>query len=286
MVEDDTQPPDAQPLDARPQDAAELAEEVRRLRRRVDRERQARRQAEDIAEEATGRLYRALRHLEREHDELRQLVAASTHDVKNPLATIKGFAELLASGRVTGADAEHMLGRLVVNAEFTGELIDGMLDVLEAGLRERAAEPADLDLVMDEVIAGVSSRHPRVQVEAARLGAAVIHRTDARRLLDNLVDNAARHAGRPDVVVGVELVDADRRQKCIRIADNGHGIAADDREAVFEIFRRGSDAVPGTGTGVGLAVCRRLARTAGGDLVLDDDPGPAGGAAFLLRLPV
>ena len=175
MVQDDTQPHDAQPLDAQPQDAAELAEEVRRLRRRVDRERQARRQAEDIAEEATGRLYRALRHLEREHDELSQLVAASTHDVKNPLATIKGFAELLASGRVTGADAEHMLGRLVVNAEFTGELIDGMLDVLEAGLRERAAEPADLDLVMDEVIAGVRSRHPRVQVEAARLGAAVIH---------------------------------------------------------------------------------------------------------------
>ena len=72
----------------------------------------------------------------------------------------------------------------------------------------------------------------------------------------------------------------------LRVGDNGVGIDEDDRDRVFTIFQRGLDKARGTGTGVGLALCRRLVEAVGGALWLDESPSPTGGAAFLLRLPV
>lgn len=261
-------------------------EQVTRLRRRVARERAARREAEDIAERATARLYAALRAVEQERDSLRAVAAAAGHDIKNPLASIMGFARLLQAGKVPdeGRQAE-ILDRMVRNTAYTASLVDGLLEVLGAGLEGPAEDPVELDPIAADLAAELVVRHPAAEVVTAPLGRATADPTAVRRLLDNLLENAARHGGREDITITLDVAMRTPTAVTLRIADDGRGVDTRDREAIFDIFRRGSRAEPGTGTGIGLAICRRLALGAGGDLSLSPDPGPAGGAAFLLQLP-
>lgn len=265
---------------------AGLQETIARLERALRRERTARRMAEDIAEDATRRLYDSLRQLEQEHEALRSLAAAATHDLKNPLAAIRGFADLLLEPDV-GADTKALMTqRLASTAAYTETLFDGLLEAIEAGAGHGGIEEVDLDALVSAVAAGLAARHPHASLTAeGALGVVLADPTAVRRVLDNLVENAARHAGVERVEVTIAVHAELSREVELRIADNGTGIAASDADRIFRLFVRGEQQQPGTGRGVGLAVSRGLARANGGQLVLSPEPGPAGGAAFLLRLP-
>ncbi|WP_108665220.1 sensor histidine kinase [Euzebya rosea] len=261
-------------------------DEIARLRRVVERERQARREAEQIAERAIARLYRTLEATEQEHATLRAVAASATHDIKNPLSTISGFAKLLDARQIEEPLLTEILGRLVASTDYTIELIDGLLEVLAAGTVAGRTATTDLDPVIEQVASELRARHPEARLVGEPVGKVAMAAVDAHRLLDNLAENAARHAGVPSVRITVEVLQRNPEEVTLRVGDNGVGIDEADRDRVFTIFQRGLDKARGTGTGVGLALCRRLVEAVGGALWLDESPSPEGGAAFLLRLPV
>jgi signal transduction histidine kinase len=188
---------------------------------------------------------------------------------------------------------DHYVATLRREAERLGHLVENVLSYarIEGG-RGRATMET---MAADSVIARVERRLAERCAEAGMLleldvpedaGTVQIRMdpTAAEQILFNLVDNAAKYAPSdvdPRIVLSVRR---EGRHVELRVRDFGPGIPADERRKVFEPFAKSEAHAAGTqpGVGLGLALCRRLARQMGGDLRLDNaDPG----AAFVLTLP-
>jgi signal transduction histidine kinase len=187
----------------------------------------------------------------------RTLLASASHELRSPLARLRVAAELL--GRPEGlpqARAEELRGLMARD-----------IGVLDAGVEELLVV-SRLDM-LDVAAEGTVDLLALAAEEAAVVGAEVTGelvtlRGDARslrHLLRNLLENARHHAGAAGVEVEVAPLPGEAGAARLRVSDRGPGIAAEDRERIFEPFRRGSRAAdPGTGVGLGLAIVRQIAR--------------------------
>ncbi|QIK76411.1 DUF4153 domain-containing protein [Nocardioides piscis] len=220
--------------------------------------------------------------LEQVETERRDLIATVSHELRTPLAAMTAVLENLADG-VVPADSEHLEGALA-QAERLRRLVTDLLDLsrLEAGVTR--LQPGDVtvdELVGDcvrEVAAAGRAGDFDVDIEAGLV--VVADEARLRQLLVNVLDNAARHAP-PGTPVRVTAGRAGAGW-WLAVADSGPGVAADDRERVFQRF--GTDPAGG-GTGLGLAVARWVAQLHGGTLrFVDPEPGNDG-ALLRLELP-
>jgi signal transduction histidine kinase len=214
--------------------------------------------------------------LERARRRQRAFVADAAHELRSPFAALRTRLEV---AQRRGTVSPEGLDDLVAEAERLSRLVDDLL--LLARLDE--AGPARTEPVsVADVVAGVT-----VPVTVAVPGGVRVP-GDVRRVLANLVDNAVRHAAsRVEVTV-----TADGGEVVLVVTDDGPGIAAGDRERVFERFTRLDDARPrdGGGAGLGLAIVRDLVRGHGGTVGLTDadadadaDAGP--GLRVEVRVP-
>jgi signal transduction histidine kinase len=223
-----------------------------------------------------------------------------SHDLKNPLGAIDGYAELLATdvfGATTDAQRQA-IGRVRGAVRTLLALVDDMLVLAraESGELPIAPRPTDFGALVREAAeeqqaaaraAGLAF-DLRVDDAVAGGGAGALTTDPARvrQVLGNLLSNAVKYTprgGAVSVTVCVDEGDAPAA-RCVRVrvADTGPGIPADQREQVFGEFTR----LPGTaapGVGLGLAIARRIARLLGGDLWVD--PAHAPGACFVFELP-
>lgn len=220
-------------------------------------------------------------------------VSAVTHELRTPLTALRLHADLLADARVADDPARRGARVEVVRAE-AGRLAHLVDNVLDYARLERRRPPQPHALPLTELLAPL---RPRL---AARLAAAGLElvagepppcvvRCDAaavERILLNLADNAAKYAvaGEPKRVTLGALLG----RNCIelRLRDHGPGLAADVRARLFLPFARSAETAAGSapGVGLGLALCRRLARAQGGDLRLEEPAN--GGVEAVLTLPL
>ena len=122
-------------------------------------------------------------------------------------------------------------------------------------------------------------------VEIGTLFAAAGEESLLRQVIDNLLYNAVHYCPpdrRPQIVVDA-VTDLSRREGIVRVTDNGLGIPVEERESVFAMFQRGRSTGGAGGTGIGLALCRRVLERHGGSIRIED--GPRGGARFTLAIP-
>ena len=208
----------------------------------------------------------------------RRLTAEVSHELRTPLARIVGETELAL--RQPRGDAEYRVA--LEGIRESALRMDGAIEALLVSSRAEAngrSSVADAVAVAREVAAsgGPQDGGPPVVVQAdddvmtVGVGAAVL-----ARILSPLVENGVRH-GTGEVVVHVARAHGEVR---VTVRDNGPGVPVGEHEAVFEPGVRGTGAT-GEGSGLGLALSRRLARTAGGDVRVE--PGPGG--RFEVRLP-
>ncbi|GAA1751500.1 ATP-binding protein [Aeromicrobium alkaliterrae] len=214
------------------------------------------------------------------------LLAAVSHDLRTPLASVKAAASSLRNDAIDWSpdDTEALLATIEEGADRLDALVANLLDMsrLEAGAVTSRSEPVELDTV---VRVAVGALGPDV---AERVSVAVdptVHAwADAgllERVVENLVANAVRHTpGASTVRVDASASGA---RVLLRVVDTGPGIAAADRDRVFAPFQRLGDVPGGTGVGLGLAVARGLTESMAGSLTVDDTPG--GGATFVIDLP-
>lgn len=275
------------------------------FRRRYERERTARLQAEAIAERAIGDLHAANRALDarvaertqelevvlarlRAADEAKSIVLRGlAHEMSTPLHAVRGLVELveeqatdaaLVSAARTAGAAAGRLNRALRSLLELAAISGG--DVVTR--REAVVLGDHLDQVLERWRLPAARRGMLLVGEAAPDPAAQVDVDPVRldQILDALVDNAIRF-GRAQVRVGLERVEEPAPVLRIEVADRGPGIAADQRAWIFEPFRSGEGS--GDGFGVGLALARAVAEALGGSLELAQSDV---GARFVAELPV
>jgi two-component system, NtrC family, sensor histidine kinase HydH len=221
--------------------------------------REARRQADTRAREHERRLA-----------SLGEMSAVLAHEIKNPLASLKGNAQLLARMLPGGDKPRAKADRVVDEAMRLEQLTNDLLQFVRTGTIQRTeVDPAALvrdaaASVAADVAVDAAEAPPAWSLDAGRIRQAVI----------NLVDNAV--AAGPPVTVAVRR---ERGRLVIEVADHGPGVAEDDRDKIFEPFFTGKT----QGTGLGLAIVRRVVELHGGAIAVH--PNPGGGALFRAELP-
>ena len=224
-----------------------------------------------------------------ETDRLRTaLLNSVSHDLRTPLASIKASASSLLSPDVEWEEAERrqFLTTIDTEADRLTRLVHNLLDMsrIEAGaLDPRLAETTVHDLVGPVVRRARKASRQRVDTDVPDgLPPVLVDPLRIDQVLTNLLDNARNYAGGGAVAVTARA--SGNGQVEIRVTDHGPGIPGPERERVFDQFYRlkGGGRRP-EGTGMGLAICRGIARAHGGSLWVETTPG--GGSTFVLSVP-
>ncbi len=208
----------------------------------------------------------------------RQMVAAVSHDLRTPLASLRLLVEAIEDGVVTGETRERYLREMRTHVEALTALIDDLFELsrIEAGEISWTMRQVELrELIGDTVAAMRAPAEARGVALAADLPAeAVLARANAekvQRVLFNLIQNAIRHTP-ADGSITVRARAAGSGVE-VEVADEGDGIAAADAERVFEAFFRGDESRSEDGAGLGLAISRAIVEAHGGRIWLDSGSG-------------
>ena len=219
-----------------------------------------------------------------------EMLGIAAHDLRNPLSSIIGFAELIRAERESIEDARRHANIIIAAAERTLKLVSDLLEsaVLDAGQIKLQQVPCDLSVLLTDAIARVGTRAQAKQQQIdfrAASGAIVL--ADVERLdqvFENLLSNAVKFSPMKGLIeVWIEL-DAERARVAIR--DYGPGFSADDRRQLFKRFQRLSARPTGgeSSTGLGLAIVKDLVALHGGNVRAESE-GLGRGATFFVELP-
>jgi signal transduction histidine kinase len=207
-------------------------------------------------------------------DARRGLVAAASHDLRTPLASLRLLVEAVDDG-VAGEDRDRYLGEIRTHVAVLSDLIDDLFELsrIEAGDISWTMRRVELgDLIGDTVAAFRTSAEERgVHLAAELPDDKVVAEADAekvQRVLYNLIQNAIRHTP-ADGSVTVRAKGGPSEVE-VEVADSGEGIPAGQNERVFDAFYRGDSARDGDGAGLGLAISRAIVEAHGGRIWLED----------------
>jgi signal transduction histidine kinase len=229
------------------------------------------------------------RRLRQQEEARRAFVSTASHELRTPLASLDLMLELLGddlrAGDVDLDDAHELLARARAQSKRLGRLAADLLDLsrIDADVQLRS-EPVELDELSRAVIAefelGTDERGVACVLKEVEGGAWALGDPGAvARILRILLDNAFRVAPRgSNVLVSLSAQPV----PSLSVIDRGPGVLAQEREVIFERFKRGHDTGGEAGFGLGLAIGRELAERMGGTLVLAPSDGP--GATFALTL--
>jgi signal transduction histidine kinase len=205
----------------------------------------------------------------------RQLVAAASHDLRTPLASLRLLVESIDDGVATGATRDRYLKEIRTHVAVLSDLVDDLFELsrIEAGDISWTMRQVELgDLIGDTVAAMRAPAAERgVTISAELPPGAVVAEGNAeklQRVLFNLIQNAIRHTP-ADGSVTVRARSAPGAVE-VEVVDNGEGVAAGDGERVFEAFYRGDAARGSDGAGLGLAISRAIVEAHGGRIWLED----------------
>jgi PAS domain S-box-containing protein len=231
-------------------------------------------------------LARSNRELARSNADLEQFTSVASHDLRSPLNTIGGYAELL-SLRYAGsldADGREFLALIVDAVKHMQALIDDLLAFARLGANPTSPEPVDCAELAERVI-------QRLQAAIRESGAVITHRdlptlvgqgSQLSQLFQNLIGNAIKFHGTevPRVTISATRRDQDW---LFTVEDNGIGIDPAFAERIFVIFRRLHTRDEYPGTGIGLTICKKIVERHGGHIWVESTPGQ--GTRLLFTLP-
>jgi signal transduction histidine kinase len=242
----------------------------------------------EIAErkEAEEGLKRISDELTRSNADLQQFAYAASHDLQEPLRVIEGFIKLLARRYEKNLDAkaEEFIGYAIEGVKGMRALIKDLLDYSRIGTRDINLKDTDFSEAVDRAVFNL-----KTAVEES--GATITHdplptiRADLvqiSRLFQNLIGNAVKFRGEEAPAIHVS---AERNEDgwTFFVRDNGIGIDPDNAERVFAVFQRLHTKEEYSGTGIGLAICKRIVERHGGRIWVRSEKGK--GSTFCFTIP-
>ena len=215
------------------------------------------------------------------------LLAAVSHDLRTPLASIRAAATALLSSDVHYEPdaAKELLQTIDQEAERLNSLVGNLLDMsrLQTGALSLNVQPVGVEELVAAAAIGLPYAGARLEIDVPEtLPRVLVDPALTERAFANLIANALAFSP-PESVVRVEGGAVGDRVD-LRVVDTGPGIAGQDRARVFQPFQRLGDQPNGTGVGLGMAVAKGFIEAVGGELTIDDTPG--GGTTMVVSLPV
>ncbi len=241
-----------------------------------------------LNEELEQRVEERTAELARSNSELQQFAKVASHDLQEPLRAMEGYARLLAKRYKGKLDAD--------GDEFINYILDGvdrMVKLIQSVLVHASIDNSDIKTlqlvdcndVMEEVLSNLkaSIQECGAKINTGRLPTVVASKTELLQLFQNLVSNAIKYSARdkiPEISVDAE---ENVHEWVFSVEDNGIGIDPKYTEKIFDMFARLHGKTSYSGTGIGLAICKKIVETHGGRIWVQSEPGS--GSIFLFTLP-
>lgn len=232
------------------------------------------------------RLAHTVDELARSNADLEEYAYATAHDLRTPLRAIGGYAELILREVDDDAPPEELVGyagRIVDGYERMCLTMDNLLEHARASVQQPVATAVALTPIADRVARDFDEQIIDLngEVIVGDLGSAAVDPIAMGRIFQNLVSNALKYR-HPDRDPRIEIAsERSGSMVAVQVRDNGSGIAQEHQEEVFRLFNRLSN--EGPGTGVGLALVKKLVESHDGQIELESDP--ATGTIITITLP-
>jgi light-regulated signal transduction histidine kinase (bacteriophytochrome) len=223
--------------------------------------------------------------LARSNSELQQFAYVASHDLQEPLRTISSYVQLLARRYKSQLDndANEFIGFAVEGTRRMQNLINDLLSLSRVGTRGRELEPVDCAVALKESLANLQAalNETGAQVTYDPLPTVLADKPQLTQLFQNLVGNAIKfHSGdAPKIHIACQ---PNGKECTIAVRDNGIGIDPRHADRIFQVFQRLHDREKYAGTGIGLAICKKIVERHGGRIWVESQPGE--GATFLFNL--
>ena len=240
---------------------------------------------EELAETNTG-LQQVIRRLEGLNDEKKQILVGISHDLRNPLTSVRGFSEMLLKKAKVDSESKYFLEIINNESQRLGRLFDDILDISrqEEGTLRWYMEVHDVLSIMEPAIA---SARPAVETKGLSLKVNIpsslppVYGDKERlsRVVTNLLSNAVRFTS-----AGMISITAEEKDKniLIQVSDTGIGISKEDQAKLFKPFGRAAEQY--AGMGLGLYICKTIVDHHGGKIWVESVLGE--GSTFYFTLPV
>jgi signal transduction histidine kinase len=242
--------------------------------------------AEAALRESEMRLAQQARELARSNADLERFAYIASHDLQEPLRAIAGYCKLLQNRYQGKLDpsADEFLTHAVDGATRMKALIDGLLSYSRVRTRGSHLESTDCNAVLDEALSNLrlSIEDSSAKVTRNGMPSVLADKTQLVELFQNLIGNAIKYHNQRAPEVHVEA-HVNNGEWIFSVRDNGIGIKPNDLENIFDMFQRlhPRDVYPGTG--IGLAICKRIVERLGGRIWAESQPGM--GSTFYFTIP-
>ncbi len=241
----------------------------------------------DLLKQQTEEIHHQNELLKQSNSDLEQFAYVASHDLREPLRTIRSYMQLLQKRyeEKLDASAKEFIDYAVKGAFRMDQLLRDLLDYSRIGRTRLIVSPVPLDSLVEEVLHNLSRQidDSNAVINVGKLPVVNGHESQLEQLFQNLLSNALKFSGNkpPEISISSETKD---HEAVISITDNGIGIDDRYRDKIFTIFQRLHTQEKYQGTGIGLAICKRVVQQHGGELWFESEMGK--GTTFYVSLPL
>ncbi|PSP79676.1 histidine kinase [Halobacteriales archaeon QS_1_68_20] len=236
--------------------------------------------------QARAELNETIDQLEESNERLKRFAYVASHDLQEPLRMVSSYLQLLESGYADELDeqAREYIEFAVDGSDRMREMVEGLLSYSRIDMHDSAFEPVACEDVVDDVLTSlqvcIDESDATIRVDS--LPTVVGDAQQLEQVFSNLLSNAIKYSG--DEPPHVEITAQRQGDRCVfSVADDGIGIDPEYTDQIFEIFNRLHSNGEFDGTGIGLALCRKIVDHHDGDIWVDTEPGD--GTTFHFTLP-
>jgi light-regulated signal transduction histidine kinase (bacteriophytochrome) len=231
------------------------------------------------------RVEEELRHA---NEDLEQFAYSASHDLQEPLRSIKIYGQLLASRHSVKLDgeAQEFLGFVTAGASRMELLVRDLLAYTQVTKLEAPEEPTDANEALVATLAdlGAALASSSAEITSDPLPSVCVHATHLKQLFQNLIGNAIKYRSNERKALVHVSAQKQNESWIFAVRDNGIGIEPEYKEQIFGLFARLHTGEEYSGTGIGLAICQRIVERYHGRIWVESEPGQ--GSTFRFSIPV